>query len=263
MQNALAVGSPGWLAGLKLILLALVCVWMYKRVTNQDSFLVMAAAFGLNGILALIFLSGKNVLGGAFGVIINAIAFIGILLVLNGITCSKLIHLIPKLNIIERELLVDPEKGVQLHFTAVTALMVILLTHLVAPGAYALIETKKGLGLGGMAYMIYLLLSVGIGYFTHYVIPWKEERDAFVTGDIKLEPLDIFEVKQEVTLLEKVGVPLGFFIFFCLIPFLLKEEAFKSDLDKVGLGVIFIVISSITYIEFFHKKKKNNAISIK
>lgn len=267
MKNALAMGIPGWLAGLKLILLALMSYWVYQRVTKQEIFVMLAAAFGLNGIFALIFLSGPNVLGGIIGVLLNAIAFTLILLILNGIACSKLIHEVPKLNLLEREMMVDPEKGLQLVFTSVTAFMIIMVTHLIAPGAYRLIESKQGLGLDLAAYIIYILLAAGIGYFTmyysEYIVPWSESRDAFVTGDIKLDSVDVFVVKEEVSLPEKIGVPVGFYVFFCLIPYFLKET--KEDMDKLGLGLIFIVIASITYFEFFHKqhKKNDNAIEIK
>lgn len=256
MRNALAIGMPGWLAGMKLILLGLMSYWLYQKVTKQEVFIMLAAAFGLNGILAFIFLSGQNVLGGMFGVLLNAVAFIALLLVINGIVCSKLIHEVPKLNLLERELMVDPEKGLQLAFTSITAFIVIMVAHLVAPGAFKLIETKAGLGLDMMAYIIYALLSVGIGYFTEYVIPWSESRDAFVTGDIKLDSVDVFEVREEVSLPEKIGVPLGFYIFFCIVPYLLKDE--KLDMDKFGLVLIFIVVASISYLEFFHKKKKKS-----
>ena len=260
MKNALAIGIPGWLAGLKLILMALLSYWMYKRVTKRDIFEMLAAAFALNGILALIFLSGPTVLGGIFGILLNAIAFTAVLLLLNGIACSKLIHEVPKLNLLERELMVDPEKGIQLAFTSITAFMIIMVTHLVAPGAFKLIESKQGLGLDMAAYIIYVLASVGIGYITmyysEYIVPWNESRDAFVTGSIKLDSVDVFEVKETLTLPEKIGVPLGFYVFFCLIPYFLKDA--KEDMDKLGLGLIFIVVASVSYLEFFHKQKKKN-----
>ncbi len=267
MRNALAMGLPGWIAGLKLIMLGVMSFWLYQRVTKQEVFVMLAAAFGLNGILALIFLSGPNVLGGIFGVLINALAFSAILLVLNGIVCSKLIHEVPKFHLLERELMVDPDKGLQLVFTSLTAFMIIMVTHLIAPGAYKLIETKTGLGLDMAAYVIYILMAAGIGYLTmfygEYVVPWNESRDTFVTGDIKLDSIDVFEVKETVSLPEKIGVPMGFYVFFCLIPYFLKDV--KEDMDKLGLGMIFIVIASISYLEFFHKQKKknDNAIEIK
>lgn len=267
MTNALAVGMPGWLAGVKLILLGLVSYWLYQRVTKQEVFIMLAAAFGLNGILALIFLSGENVLGGIFGVLLNAVAFVVIILICNGIACSKLYYEVPKLNLLEKELMVDPEKGPQLAFTSITAFMLIMVTHLIAPGAFRLIETKAGLGLDMAAYIIYVLISVGIGYltmyFSEYIIPWSESRDAFVTGDIKLGSIDVFEVKETVSLPEKIGVPAVFYFFFYLIPYFLKYE--KDDMDKFGLGLIFVVIASISYLEFFHKQKKksDNTIDIK
>jgi len=257
MENPFAISGPGWLAGFKLIVLALFVTWIYLRVTKQVVFILLIAALGLNGLTALIFLSGKNV--GTFGILINALCFTTVLLVINGIVCSKIYYELPKLEFVDKEFMVDPDKGLQLHFTAITAFVVIGAAKLTAGNSFVLIESKgRGLGLDMAAYIIYILLAVAIGYLTQYVIPWDEKKQTFVTGDIKLESIDVFEIKGDIHVGEKVAVPFGFFVAFCLIPYLMRDPAQKSSIDQVGLVALGLVIASVTYIQFFYKKKKKS-----
>lgn len=249
MENPFAIGVAGWTTGLKLLVLALVFAWLYYRVTKKDTFLELAAAYGVNALMAFIFFSGKTT--SAIGILLNALFFFAGMVFLNALVCSKIIYEAPKINF-PRERLVDPDKGLQLPFTAATAFLIFVVIKLACGNAFKAIESvDQGLGLRGGSYILYLLAIAAIAYLTQYVIPWKEKADAFVTGEINLEPVDVFEVSEDISSMEKIAVPALFYFGFILLPYLMKETKFKSDADVIGVVLIGVVIAAIVRQELF------------
>lgn len=254
MENPFAVTGSPWIAGFKLLALALTSVWLYYRATKQDIFLLLAGVMGLNALFAFIFLSGQNV--GTFGILINSLFFLVSIIIINAILCSKLYYELPNFGI-PKEYMVDPDKGVQLAFTAVTALVLFIVVRFSCGDAFQLIENRdRGLGLREMAYIIYFLIIPGIAYVTQYVLPWDEKRDTFLSGDIKLEAVNVFEIIEDISAVEKAAVPVLFYFTFFLLPYLLKDAEFKSDMDVIGLSLIALVLAAVIKNQFFKSSTK-------
>lgn len=255
--------QSGWLMGVKCLVFALLAVWLYFRVTKQDIFLLLAGALGLNGIFALIFFSGSKI--HIIGIILNAIPFFAVLVVANGILCSKAYYEIIRFGIFPAEKMVDPDKGLQLYFSGIVAFILFFMVRFSMNNIFEPLVEKGGLRLDMAAYIIYILLIAGIAYLTQYVIPWKETPDTFVTVGVKQEAVDVLNVTGDVTLPEKIAVPAVFYFIFFLLPYILKPAKEKSDTDIVGLVIIAVIIGSVVWIELIKKggkKDKDKSINL-
>jgi len=255
--------QSGWLMGVKCFVFALLAVWLYFRVTKQEIFLLLAGALGLNGILAFIFFSGSRI--HIIGIILNAIPFFAALVIANGILCSKAYYEITRFGIFPAEKMVDPDKGLQLPFSGILAFILFFMTKFAMNNTFNVLVEKRGLKLDVAAYIIYILLVAGIAYLTQYVMPWKETPDTFVTVGVKQEAIDVFKIEGDVTLVEKIAVPVVFYLLFFILPYVLKPANEKSDMDIVGLVTIAIVIGSIVWIELIKKggrKDKGKSVDL-
>ncbi|MCD4782417.1 MAG: hypothetical protein K8T10_01165 [Candidatus Eremiobacteraeota bacterium] len=255
--------QSGWLMGVKCFVFALLAVWLYFRVTKQDIFLLLAGALGLNGIFALIFFSGSKI--HIIGIILNAIPFFAVLLIANGILCSKAFYEITRHGIFPADKMVDPDKGLQLYFSGIMAFILFFMAKFSMNDVFKHLVEKGGLKLDMAAYIIYFLLIAGIAYLTQYVIPWKETPDTFVTVGIKQEAVDVLSITGDVTLPEKIAVPTLFYLIFFLLPYLIKPANQKSDTDIVGLVIIAVLIGSVVWIELIKKggnKDKDKSVKL-
>lgn len=247
MNNPLATDIPAWISGLKLLGLAGFSYWFYSRVNKHDIFMILASALAVNGVFALIFLSGEKV--GAFGIILNTIALFAVFTALNAIFCSQLYLHLPAAGI-DEELLVDPDKGIQFYFVMPAAFVLLIVLRIGIGAPFLLVE--KGLRLGGGAWILYLILSAAAGFLTTYIMPLDVSRDTFVTVQSQARSVNVFEIKGELSPMEKAGVPVGMFVLFFMVPFLMKPN--KEDADYIGFFIVFGIFASFVYLQFFAKK---------
>jgi hypothetical protein len=256
IENAFA--PNGWLAGLKILVLAGISAWFYFRATKQDVFLLLAGSLGLNALFLFAFFSGSTIDAPScskIGAVLVVISFIPAFATLTAIFCSKIYHELPRFNMIPADVIMDPEKGINPIFTGIVAFVTFLILKIAAGNGFLLMEGKlKGLGLDVFAYVIYLLIIAGVAFTVQYIIPFKETHESFVVTETKLDSLDVFHITEDVTSVEKAVIPIGFYFVFFLFPYLMKPAAAKSDADIAGLVIIGVILALIVKVEFFSKK---------